>query len=71
MKDGKIVDIGRPDEVLNRENIKRVYGVDAIVYKNPFGIFDIELIQREDPKALHIHCCCRRWERTTSLQDAG
>uniref|UniRef100_A0A7C5V442 ABC transporter ATP-binding protein n=1 Tax=Caldicellulosiruptor owensensis TaxID=55205 RepID=A0A7C5V442_9FIRM len=55
MKDGKIVDIGRPDEVLNRENIKRVYGVDAIVYKNPFGIFDIELIQREDSKTVHVH----------------
>lgn len=55
MKDGKIIDIGRPDEVLNQQNIKKVYDVDAVVYKNPFGIFDIELIQREDPKAVHVH----------------
>jgi len=55
LKDGKIVDIGRPDEVLNQQNIKKVYDVDAVVYKNPFGIFDIELIQREDPKAVHVH----------------
>ncbi|ADQ45703.1 ABC transporter related protein [Caldicellulosiruptor kronotskyensis 2002] len=55
MKDGRVVDIGRPDEVLTQENIRKVYEVDAVVYKNPFGIFDIELIQTDVPKTFHVH----------------
>ncbi|WAM32291.1 ABC transporter ATP-binding protein [Caldicellulosiruptor naganoensis] len=55
MKHGKIVDFGRPQDVINPENIKKVYNVDAIVYKNPFGIYDIELIQKEDENGIHVH----------------
>lgn len=55
MKDGRIVDFGNPQNVINEENIKKVYNTQAIVYKNPFGIFDIELIQKEDEKGIHVH----------------
>ena len=55
MKDGKIVDFGRPQDVIKAENIKKVYNTEAIVYRNPFGIFDIELIQKEYEKGVHVH----------------
>jgi len=55
MKNGKIVDFGRPQDVINAENIKKVYNSEAIVYKNPFGIFDIELIQKDDENGIHVH----------------
>ncbi|WAM34548.1 ABC transporter ATP-binding protein [Caldicellulosiruptor morganii] len=55
MKHGKIIASGRPQDVINQENIKKVYNVDAIIYKNSFGIYDIELIQKEDEKGIHVH----------------
>lgn len=55
MKDGKIIDNGRPVDVINPDNIKNVYNVDAVVYKNPFGIFDIEIIQRQNEENLRVH----------------
>jgi len=35
INDGKIVGIGHPEEILNREVIKKVFKVDAIIKKNP------------------------------------
>ena len=34
MKDGKIYDVGTPQEILTVENIKEVYGVDATIEVN-------------------------------------
>lgn len=34
LKEGKVYDVGKPQEVLNSENIKAVYGVETIINKD-------------------------------------
>ncbi len=35
MDEGKIVDQGRPEEVINHDNVKNVYDIDIHIMKNP------------------------------------
>ncbi len=37
MKKGHIIDFGKPEEVLTEKLIKKVYGVDCDIYKNPIN----------------------------------
>ncbi|NIA09042.1 MAG: ATP-binding cassette domain-containing protein [Nitrospiraceae bacterium] len=39
MKDGSIVQIGTPDQVLTEDNLERAYGCRLLVDKNPIGPF--------------------------------
>lgn len=34
LKDGKVVDIGEADEVMTKENIRKVYNIDVQIYKD-------------------------------------
>ena len=35
LKDGKIFAVGKPDEAVTPENVRRVYGVDVAIFGNP------------------------------------
>lgn len=44
MKDGRIMADGSPESVITRENLRLVYGVDAIVYRNRVtGLIDFHI----------------------------
>jgi iron complex transport system ATP-binding protein len=40
LNEGKIIDNGNPYQVLNTDNIKKAYGVEAQIFKNPAGQWD-------------------------------
>ncbi|MEM1586846.1 MAG: heme ABC transporter ATP-binding protein [Candidatus Bathyarchaeia archaeon] len=64
LKDGKIVAIGRVDEVLSSENIKRVFQVDVIVKKHPLTnslyVIPISTIKSSVPlkRNISVHLIC-------------
>jgi len=64
LKDGKIVAIGRIDEVLSSENIKRVFQVDVIVKKHPLTnslyVIPISTIKSSAPlkRNISVHLIC-------------
>lgn len=57
MNDGKIVADGSPEEVLTSMNLSRVYGVNALVYKNRItGLLDIYIHKvNEKNKSVRFH----------------
>ncbi len=57
MHDGRIVADGSPQEVLTSRNLSRVYGVNALVYKNRItGLMDIYIHKfNEKNKAVRFH----------------
>lgn len=57
MNDGKIVSDGSPEEVLTSMNLSRVYGVNALVYKNRItGLLDIYIHKvNEKNKSVRFH----------------
>ncbi|MEZ0536240.1 ABC transporter ATP-binding protein [Caldicellulosiruptoraceae bacterium PP1] len=44
LKNGEVIKVGKPNDVFTSENIYKVYGINAIVFKNHFGLFDYEII---------------------------
>lgn len=62
LKDGKIVDLGKLDETLTSENIKKVFGVDTIVKKHPITdslhVIPISksVIQKQKSPIVHLIC---------------
>jgi iron complex transport system ATP-binding protein len=57
MNDGHIAADGKPEEVLTSGNLSRVYGVNALVYRNRItGLLDIYIHKpNEDNKSLRVH----------------
>ena len=59
LKDGKIVAVGKSDETLTNENVKKVFSVDTIVKKHPVtGSLHVMPISRPMilvPKSLIVH----------------
>ncbi len=57
MNNGRIVADGSPEEVLTSQNLSRVYGVNALVYKNRItGLMDIYIHKfNEKNKAVRFH----------------
>jgi iron complex transport system ATP-binding protein len=62
LNDGKIVAVGKSDETLTSENVRKVFGVDTIVKKHPVtGFFHVIPISRpinQQQKSLSIHLIC-------------
>ena len=62
LKDGKIVAVGKSDETLTSENVKKVFGVDTIVKKHPVtGSLHVIPISRPIiliPKNIIVHLIC-------------
>jgi iron complex transport system ATP-binding protein len=62
LKDGKIVAAGNAGETLTSENIKKVFGIDAIVNKHPVTnlpyVIPISKPKTQKQKNLHIHLIC-------------
>ncbi|WP_110953454.1 ABC transporter ATP-binding protein [Anaerosinus massiliensis] len=59
LADGKIIEDGRPEKVITKENLKQAFQLDAVVYKNPItGILDIHTLGNRLPliqqKKVHI-----------------
>lgn len=59
LANGKIVDDGKPEKVITKENLKQAFQLDAVVYKNPItGILDIHTLGNRLPliqqKKVHI-----------------
>lgn len=51
MNEGKIVADGSPEEVLTSENLSKVYGINAIVYRNRItGLLDIYIHKSDSTK---------------------
>jgi len=55
MKDGKVYAKGLTSEVLTEENINNVYNINAVIYKNIFGLYDIELIEKQKGEKGWVH----------------
>jgi iron complex transport system ATP-binding protein len=59
LKDGKIVAVGKSEETLTSENVRKVFNVDTIVKKHPVtGFFHVIPISRpnnQQQKSLSIH----------------
>ncbi|MGI6669861.1 MAG: ABC transporter ATP-binding protein [Acetivibrionales bacterium] len=55
MKDGRIIADGPPETVITRENLKKAYGVNALVYKNRItGLVDFHMPGQKDSKGRNI-----------------
>jgi iron complex transport system ATP-binding protein len=62
LKEGKIVAVGKANETLTSENVRKVFSVDTIVKKHPItGFFHVIPISRpinQQQKSLSIHLIC-------------
>jgi len=65
LKDGRIVSVGRVDEVLNSENIRKVFRVDVLVKKHPLTnslyIIPISTLKQyvsKGGKSISVHLIC-------------
>jgi iron complex transport system ATP-binding protein len=62
LKDGKIVAVGKSDEVLTRENIKNIFNIDTIVKRNPLTkslyALPISVKHNLNSKNLSVHLIC-------------
>ena len=62
LNDGKIVAVGKSNETLTSENVRKVFGVDTIVKKHPVtGYLHVIPISRpinQQQKSLSIHLIC-------------
>ena len=57
MKDGRIIAVGVPEEVVTQENLYKAYGVNALVYKNRIsGLVDFHMMRRtENSRKTRVH----------------
>jgi iron complex transport system ATP-binding protein len=62
LKDGKIVAVGKSDDTLTSENIKKVFNVDTLVKRHPItGTLHVIPISRPinmKPRSLSVHLIC-------------
>jgi iron complex transport system ATP-binding protein len=63
MKEGEIYDFGTPKDVLNSENLKKVFNVDVIVKQHPVygSIYILPLVShqyRDENKRFRVHLIC-------------
>ncbi|PVX27793.1 MAG: heme ABC transporter ATP-binding protein [Candidatus Bathyarchaeum sp.] len=62
LKDGKIVAVGKSDDTLTSENIKKVFNVDTLVKRHPItGTLHVIPISRPlnlKPRSLPVHLIC-------------
>jgi iron complex transport system ATP-binding protein len=62
LKDGKIAAVGKSDDTLTSENVRKVFSVDTIVKKHPVtGFFHVIPISRpinQQQKSLSVHLIC-------------
>ena len=44
LKDGKLVQFGTAKDIINPENIKAIYGVDAVIVEDQKGVLHVQYL---------------------------
>jgi iron complex transport system ATP-binding protein len=62
MKNGRIVDVGKPEQVLTSQNIKTIFGIDTLVKENPITkslyVMPISTSHEQHSRNLTVHLIC-------------